>query len=343
MTPNWDEGTWDSGFWDEPTPPVFQPLPTKTKKTNPKTMASNPTPDDDDILIALAEDLADGCHDHEVSIGIKQNTEAVIRAALAGVTSARSLEGTKRGLVDAAYDTLQAADAAGELILKNCRLRLVKVLGPQYNAGWQTAGWPNNNTAIPSNQDQRFTLLGSLKNYFTANPAAESVDMEATAAICTPAHTAVSNARAAVNTAETNHTTAKKATVAALKTLRKRVRGLIDELGTLLAEDDARYEAFGLNIPANASAPEDIEELTLTALGGGKVHVEWSYATRMTGTRVLRKLPGPDEEFASVGTSAGLEKVLAGQPVGALIEIQVVPYNDGGDGGASPVKSVTVT
>ena len=72
-------------------------------------------------------------------------------------------------------------------------------------------------------------------------------------------------------------------------------------------------------------------------------HVVWSYATRMTGTRVLRKLPGPDEEFASVGTSAGLEKVLTGQPVGALIEIQVVPYNEGGDGSASPTKTLTVT
>ena len=306
-------------------------------------MASNPTPDDDDILIALAEDLADGCHDHEVTVGIKQNTETVLRTALAAVGTTRVTEGTTSGAVDTAFDTLQAADAAGSVVLKNCRLRLVKLLGTQYSSGWQTAGWPNNTTAIPTQQDQRFTLLGSLKNYFTANPAAESVDMEATAAICAAAHVAISNARAAVNTAETNRTTAKKAAAEAVRTLRKRVRGLIDELGTLLAEDDARYETFGLNIPANASAPEGIEELTLTALGSGKVHVVWSYATRMTGTRVLRKLPGPDEEFASVGTSAGLEKVLTGQSVGALIEIQVVPYNEGGDGSASPTKTLTVT
>lgn len=305
-------------------------------------MASNPTPDDDDILIALAEDLADGCHDLETAIGIKQNTETVLRAALAGVATARGTEGIKRGLVDTAYDVLQAADAAGEAVLKNCRLRLVKVLGSQYNSGWQGAGWPPFSTGIPRQQGQRFSLLGSLKVYFTQNPAAESEDMEATGAICTTANTTISDARAAVNAAETPHTNAKKATKAAIHTLRKRVRGLIDELGTLLADDDAQYETFGLNIPANPSAPEGIEELTLAAIGGGKVLVQWSYATRMTAARVLRKLPGPDEEFVSVGTAGGLEKVLTEQPVGALIEIQVVPYNDGGDGGASPVKSILV-
>jgi hypothetical protein len=343
MTPNWDEGTWDSGFWDEPTPPAFQPLPTKTKKTNPRIMASNPTPPDDDLLIALAEDLADGAHTHEVSIGIKQNTEAVLRAALAAVPVARSAIGAANGAVDAAYDVLQAADAAGEGVLKNCRLRMVKLHGTQFTAGWQEAGWPNQSTAIPSNQDQRFTLLGGQALYFTNHPTAESADMEATAALCTAAHEAVSDARAAVNAAEAAQETAKTNLAAAIRTLRKRVRGLIDELGTLLADDDARYEAFGLNIPAHPSAPEGIEELTLTALGSGKVHVQWSYATRMTGARVRRKLPGPDEEFASVGTAVGLEKVLTGQPVGALLEIQVVPYNDGGDGSASPTKTITVT
>jgi hypothetical protein len=35
----------------------------------------------------------------------------------------------------------------------------------------------------------------------------------------------------------------------AVKTLRKRMRGLITELKQLLSGDDARWNAFGLNIP----------------------------------------------------------------------------------------------
>ena len=255
-------------------------------------MASNPTPDDDDVLIALTEDLADGCHLHEAAIGIKQNTEAVMRAAGTAASAAKMAIGAANGLVDQKYNLLQAADAAVTVVLKNCRLRLVKVLGSQYNSGWQEAGWPNQSTAIPDSQDQRFTLTGSLDLYFTAHPTAASVDMEATAAICHTAHESVSTARLAVNSAESAQTEAKKTDIATIKTLRKRVRGLIDELGTLVADDDGRYEAFGLTIPANPNAPEGIASLTLTAMGGGKVFAEWSYATRMTGTRLMLKRVG---------------------------------------------------
>jgi len=305
-------------------------------------MANNPTPDNENVLLALNEDLADGCHLHEVTIGLKQQTEAVMRAVGAGVKSAKMALGAANGLVDAKYDLLQAADDAGKVVIKNCRLRLVKVLGGSYNSGWQEAGWPNQSTAIPETQDERFTLLGALELYFAAHPTAESVDMEATAAICHAAQEAISGARQGVNTAEAALNAAKKADAAAVKTLRKRVRGLIVELGTLLADDDARYEEFGLSIPANPHAPEAIASLTVTAMGGAKVFVEWPYAKRMTGTRLVLKRVGVDEEFVSIGTVDGLEKMLTGQTVGQTLQLQVIAYNDGGDAAPSPVASVVV-
>ena len=305
-------------------------------------MASNPTPEDDDLLCALAEDLADGCHLHEVAVGIKQNTEAVIRAAIAGTTAAKLALGGARTALTGLLDAKQAADAAGTLVLRNCRLRLVKLFGSKYTAAWGQAGFPNLSTAIPDSQDARFTLLGALKAYFTANPTAESVDMEATAAICTTAHTTLSNARQAENTGEQAVTHAKAAEAAAVKTLRKRVRGLIDELGQLLADDDSRYEAFGLNIPANPSAPEPIASLTAVAQGGGKVHASWLYATRMTGTRIMGKHIGVDDEAHSLGTADGLEKTISGLAPGTW-EFSAISYNDGGDAAPSPTVLVTVT
>src|SRR5262249_40544126 len=104
-----------------------------------------------------------------------------------------------------------------------------------------------------------------------------------------------------------------------------------------------RYEAFGLTIPANPSAPLGIDNLTLTVQGGGKVFAEWTYARRMTGTRLMRKRLGVDEKFASIGTVDGLEKMLAGQTVGQTIEMSAVAYNDGGDGPPSPTRSVVVS
>ena len=198
--PNWDEGTWDSGSWDEPVTTAF--LPQSKRRTPRHTMAANPTPDDDDVLKALAEDLADGCDLHEVAIGIKQNNEAVMRAAITQFDAMKLARGQAEQLVEQKVALHQTADTAGTTVLKNCRLRLVKLFGGQFNNQWLTAGWPNGTTAIPSTQDGRFSLLGSLKTYFTATPASESVDMEATAAICTTAHTAISDARTALNTAE---------------------------------------------------------------------------------------------------------------------------------------------
>lgn len=305
-------------------------------------MASNPTPDDDQILKALAEDLADGCQQHELAIGIKQNTEAVMRAAITALDAAKLARGQAETLVDTRHDAHQVADTAGREVLKNCRLRLVKLFGTQYNNQWQTAGWPDGSTAIPTTQDMRFSLLGSLNVYFTAVPASESADMEATAAICAAAHTTISDARNALNNAETAQDSALADEKAAIRTLRKRVRGLIDEMGTLMADDDIRYRDFGLNVPANPSAPEGIESLTGTAPGGGKIHLAWSYATRMTGTRLRTKRAGIDEDYIPAGTADGLEKTLSGFEPGQTVEIIAIAYNDGGDAPPSPAATVVV-
>jgi len=306
-------------------------------------MAANPTPDDDDILKALAEDLADGCHTHEVAINIKQNTEAVIRAAITSFENMKLARGQAESLVDAKNALHQDADDAGNTVLKNCRLRLVKLFGGLFNNQWLTAGWPNGTTAIPTTQAARFSLLSALKTYFTAVPASESVEMDATAAICDAAHTTISNARTTLHNAETALSGAKDNEKSAVRTLRKRVRGVIEEIGTVLADDDARYRDFGLNVPANPVAPEPIASLTLTARGGGKFLAEWPYSTRMGGTRLQKKVIGVDLDFVSAGTSDGLEKTLAGFTAGQVVEVRVIAYNDGGDAAPSPVASVTVT
>ena len=339
--PNWDEGTWDSGSWDQPVTTSF--LPQSKRRTPRHTMAANPTPDDDDVLKALAEDLADGCDLHEVAIGIKQNNEAVMRAAITQFDAMKLARGQAEQLVEQKVALHQAADASGTTVLKNCRLRLVKLFGGQFNNQWLTAGWPNGTTAIPTTQDGRFSLLGSLKTYFTATPASESGEMEATAAICTTAHTAISDARTALNTAETALDAAKDNEKAAVRTLRKRVRGLIDELGTIIADDDSRYRDFGLNIPALPVAPEPIASLTATASGGGKVHLMWPYSTRMAGTRLQKKVIGVDDEYVSAGTADGLEKTLAGYTAGQSVVFRAIAYNDGGDANPSPEATVVVT
>ena len=51
-------------------------------------MASNRLPGRRDGLFALAENMADGLREHKAEAGVKQNTEASVRANLAAVRAA---------------------------------------------------------------------------------------------------------------------------------------------------------------------------------------------------------------------------------------------------------------
>ena len=209
-------------------------------------MSSNPTPDNNDILRALADRLADGCHTHEVAIGIKQNTEAAIRANITALAQAELNVGMKKQSLSDAFSALDAADAAGEEVLKNCKLRLAARLGQRWNAAWEPTGFPNQSTAVPTTMDPRFTLLDSLKNYFTAVPANESAEMGATAAICGAAWTVLSDARQAVATAESAQTTAFTNRTTAEDGLRKRVdmnSAQQDKLEQRVAQTEKRLRA----------------------------------------------------------------------------------------------------
>ncbi len=306
-------------------------------------MSSNATPDNNDILRALADRIADGCHQHEVPIGIKQNTEAVIRAAITGLAQSELQAGLKKAAVSDAYDALQAADDACEAVISACKLRLQKVLGQRWSSAWEPTGFPNQSTAMPNKQDERFTLLDSLKDYFTTVPAHESVDMDATAAICLAAWTTLSNARQAVANAESAQTTAFTNRTNAENTLRKRVRGLINELeGGLLADDDARWEDFGLNIPANPSAPESVTSVTLAPASANRLEVSWPYAVRAIRYIIEILIVGVDTEWRTGANSKDLTVILKGFTAGQTVKVRVVAANDGGNAAPCPEAQAVI-
>lgn len=306
-------------------------------------MASNPTPDDPDVIRALCVRMAAGCATHEVLLNIKQNTQAVMLAANAALSAAETTLGLRKQSVSAAYEALEAAHTAGLSMLTDCKLRLAKLYGQRWNANWEPTGFPSGSTAIPDDYPTRLTLLDALKNYFTAKPADESVDMGATAALCLAQWTAINTAQANVDQADSALTTAFNLRANAVDALRKRVRGLIDELTILLPADDARWEDFGLNIPANPTAPEPVSSVTASALGNGRIEVTYEYATRATRYRVESFIVGLDTEWQSKATPKDLQVILKGYTAGQVVNIRVTAFNDGGDASTSPVTQVTVT
>ncbi len=305
-------------------------------------MSSNPTPDNNDILRALADRIADGCHQHETTIGIKQNTEAATRANIAALAQAELQVDLKKSAVSDAYDALQAADAAGEAVIIKCKLRLQGLLGQRWSAAWEPTGFPTGSVAVPKAQDERFTLLDSLKNYFTAVPASESAEMGATAAICAAAWTTLSDARQALANAESAQTTAFTNRTNAETALRKRVRGLIEELEKLISDDDPRWEDFGLNIPANPSAPEPVTSLTLTPASANRIEVNWPYAVRALRYIVEIFIVGVDTEWRTAANAKDLTVILKGFTAGQTVKVRIVAANDGGHAAPSPEAQVVV-
>ncbi|MBK8093219.1 MAG: fibronectin type III domain-containing protein [Verrucomicrobiaceae bacterium] len=306
-------------------------------------MASNRLPDKLDLLFALAEDMADGLHQHETPVGVKQNTEAVIRAALAAARAAETTYGECKVVKKTANAAATSADTSGKILLTNARKRLSKFFGEAASTEWESAGWQPGTTGIPRSQDERFDLIASLKAYFTAHPAHESADMEVTAALADAAHTAISNARATLGQKITESGQAKVARDNAERNLRLRMTGLVTELETLLSAEDALWHAFGLNRPADAETPEAPSFTTVLPGPNHSLLVDWDDSLRADRWRVWIKIIGVDADFRAVLTVTESDATIPGLTAGATVQARVTSVNDAGESAPGPVAEAIVT
>ncbi len=81
-----------------------------------------------------------------------------------------------------------------------------------------------------------------------------------------------------------------------------------------LSDDDARWEVFGLNIPANPRPPESAEELVLSSAGLGRIIAEWPPGTRSDDDRILIMIVGVDADYREYGKSGGDGEELLKKP-----------------------------
>lgn len=305
-------------------------------------MASNRLPDKLDLLFALAEDMADGLNQHETPVGVKQNTQTVVRGALSAARAAETTYGECKVIKKTANAALTTADATARVFITNARKRLSKFFGEAASTEWESAGWPPGTTAVPSTQDGRFDLLASLKAYFTAHPAHESTDMEVTAALADAAHGTLSDARGALAQKITESSQAKATRDTTEKNLRVRMTGLITELETLLPPDDARWHAFGLSRPADEETPEAPSFTTATPGPNHSLLVDWDDSLRAARWRVWIKVIGVDADFRAVLTVTESDATVPNLTPGATVEVRVTSVNDAGESAPGPVASAVV-
>ncbi len=304
-------------------------------------MAANPTPTNDDVLLARFSSLISGCEALGEEVGIKQNTAAAMQAALDAARAAKLEVGLMKNERGQRRKELRERDREGEVVIGRCRLRLTALFGTGYNVHWGAAGFHDGSTMVPEVFAKRLVLLGSLKGYFELKPEHQSTDMGATAVICHDTFEALSDARSAVNFNKSALRTAVMAKNKALKKLRKSWRGLIRELWILLPADDPRWLRFGLKLPARLPMPEPVEQVTLQATGKGNVFVQWPPAPHAKRYRVQMKPMGA-KDFNAAATVSDPQALLKNLHPGDFIEIRVIAANKKGEASPSPASLVVV-
>lgn len=294
-------------------------------------MAANPIPEALPQLFALAEDMADGLHDHQVAVGIKQNLEAVFRPELVAAKATETDYAAAKGAKDDLSTALRIADSNARAFIKASRAVLAQKLGELWSVAWEPTGFPNQSTAVPATQDERLTLCDSLRAYFNATPANEVAPMNVTSANASAKFTALSNARNAYNNGASNATAKKQARDAAVVTLKARMRGLTSELGQLLDDISPLWDAFGLNAPGAASTPDVPEALVVTPGIAGTLFVDWADARRATRYRVWIQVVTVDADFRAAATVTDSDATMSGLPGGKTVKVRVTSANDAGE------------
>lgn len=301
-------------------------------------MASNSLPDGIEALFTLAEDMADGLNAHQVALGVLQNTETKTRTDLTAGQMAQANFLAARTAKTVLITTQTVADSNAKAFIGVTRDVLAVTLGGQWSQVWEATGFPNLSLAVPSTLAERQALLASLQGYLTANPTKENAPLLVTAAQAGTLFTALSNARSAVNAGLTNIGQKKTLRDAAETVLRKRLRGVIDELSQLMPDDDPRWLAFGLVPPAGSDQPDTPEDLVLTAGAAGTVVADWSDAARADHYRVYKQLVTIDPDFVLAASVSDSDVTLTSLPTGLTLKVRVVSVNSQSD--ASPPSEI---
>jgi hypothetical protein len=307
-------------------------------------MGANPLPNPLPKLFALGQDMVDAAHDHGAAIGLVHNTETTIGNDLAAAKAAAGLFGTaKKAAVDA-HAALTGMDGQAGKFIKAASAVLAQNLGERWSTAWAPTGFPNQSTAIPSTQDERFSLCGSLKDFFTANPAMEvsTPTVIVTAARADNLVTQLADARQAVKDAELDANTKKIACDAAEAALRDRLRNTISELGELLADDDPLWRTFGLVPPAADQTPAVPTALVLLAAGPGSVHAGWGASARADHYRAYQKVIGVDADYVEVAGPMDCEHTFTGLPSGSSVSLQITAVNTAGESAPCEAKTLVV-
>jgi hypothetical protein len=276
--------------------------------------------------------------EYGAEIPLVQNTAANLGADADALTTAcnnheagKVVLADKRLALTALVATIRTFLTLGRDILK-------PELGPTYSTSYTILGLVGS-AKIPRDVGSLLIVLLAFKAYFTEHAEQEDEVRNVTAAQCQALYDQLLTAQSTVNSQGAAVSALLKARNAAATKLRKRVRGLIDELTQFLDPQSGLWEAFGLNKPGSVSTPDQVKDLVATLIGPGVIAMKWSAAARADYYHVFKKVVGVDQDYVLVGSPMDIDFNLEGLPAASTIDIVVTAVSAGGES----IKSEKVT
>ena len=295
-------------------------------------MGSNRLPDTLNLLTSLAESAANGAKRHGAAIGLQQNTETAIRADLDALLGTIHIYGTNRAASAKETGKQSTACAEGRTWLLMARDNFKTFLGNRPGKQWVGAGWPDHSIAVPKRAGDIELRLEHVARFLTDNPARGVAAMNLTAARATALAKALLGARGSRNRQKSARVQSKQDRNAAERKLRRRLRGLIEELTQLLDPRAPEWRAFGLRRPGVPDSPAKVKNTRAAALGGGSAQVQCDPAARAEYYQVHMMIVGKDAEFALAESPREPQKIFDSLPVGARVRFKMRAMNETGHG-----------
>lgn len=303
-------------------------------------MAKNSLPTSYTGLVLLSQRCLNGATTHGAGIPLLINTAAAFITDRSALLVAQAAYQAGCGTSPALREALEAARIGAAAFCGQARNVLEFYLGTRHSDAWRPAGFVSN-LAIPQKESGLVTLLTALRTYFTANPTRENADLNVTALRAETLLQNLNTARQSVDALRGNCTTDRQTRDTKVTAMRKRISGLVRELGQRLEPLDARWLDFGLNMPGAVSVPAAPEDVVATPTLPGQLQVECDSSTNATGYRFYYQRPILDPEPILSGSSPMPLWIIAALTPGQTYLVYATATNAGGESELSdPVSAV---
>ena len=289
-------------------------------------------------LIEAGVRASGGATETAATITLVLNTKVTIDSDTAALIEARNLHVVANAELKGRKAVLKSLKAASREYIAAVRDTLKRTLGTRISPAWDTTGFVGS-FEIPTTMAGLKDRLHALKTFLTNNPALEFPAFDVTAARATilldeliASDVGLNAHKAIVGTAL--DTRRKKETA-----LRRRLSGLVNELGQQIDPLDQRWTAFGLNKPGAKETPEIPTDVVVTLIGSTAAAIKWPKSARADHYRVCLKIKGIDEGFVEKGRPVDPDFTLEGLPSNAAVEIAISAVNNGGESALSEVMT----